>query len=166
MDGERFDDMRAGDGRRRKRRSLLRWLAKRLIISFVVMSVISLAGLGYMAHRNRMLVEDALRGLDAIADRLDGSDRDSAAEELRGLRTKLENLRETSGGYSERATRALERIRRRSEGLYLDAKKAIDGEADGEGSDDDDAPGGEGGASIPEADAPMTPPSAGDAPPE
>jgi plasmid stabilization system protein ParE len=137
MAGERFDGEGTGEGTRRKRGSLFGWLAKRLIISFAVMSLISLAGLGYMAHRNRMLVEDALRGLDAIADRLDGSDKDSAAEELRKLRTKLESLRETSGGYSERAKRALERIRRGSEDLYLDAKRAIDGDSDGGGTSAD-----------------------------
>jgi len=166
MAEERVDSEGASPGNRRKRRSLLGWLAKRLIISFVVMSIISLAGLGYMAHRNRMLVEDALRGLDAIADRLERSDGGSAAEELRDLRTKLESLRETSGGYSERATRALERIRRKSEDLYLKAKKAIDGEAGGEELGDDDAPGGDGGASVPEADAPTAAPSVDDAPPE
>lgn len=125
------------EGGRRKRRSLLGWLVKRLVISFVVMSLLSLVGVGYMVHRNQTLVEEALRGLDAIADRLEHSDKDSAAEGLRELRSKLESLREKSGGYSERAKRALERIRRESEDLYREAKEAIDG---GEGVGGTDAP--------------------------
>ncbi|MHC5057753.1 MAG: hypothetical protein ACYTKD_24035 [Planctomycetota bacterium] len=141
MSGSGGDGARQ-DGRR-KRRGLLGWLAKRLVISFVVMSLLSLAGVGYMVHRNRTLAEEALRGLDAVAEKLEQNDKDSAAEGLRKLRAKLERLREASGGYSERAKCALERIRSRSEDLYREAKEAIDGDegAGGTGAPDPDGGG-------------------------
>ncbi|MHC4249272.1 MAG: hypothetical protein ACYS9X_09110 [Planctomycetota bacterium] len=145
----------AGREGRRKRRGLLGWLAKRLVISFAIMSLLSLAGVGYMAHRDRTLAEEALRGLDAVAEKLEQNDKDSAAEGLRKLRAKLESLREASGGYSERAKRALERIRSRSEDLYREAKEAIDGEGS-DGVDKADPPdaGSAGDADASEADPP------------
>lgn len=125
----------AGAAPPRKRRSLLGWLAKRLIISFVFMSLLSLVGVGYMAHRNRTLVEEALRGLDAIADSLEQNDKDSAAERLRELRTKLESLSERGGEYSDKVKHVLGRIREKSEDLYREAREAINGSDGSEGDD-------------------------------
>ena len=133
----------------RKRRSLLGWLAKRLIISFVFMSLLSLVGIGYMAHRNRTLVEEALRGLDAVADSLEQNDKDSAAGKLRELKTKLEGLNEKGSEYSEKVKSVLGRIREKSENLYVEAKKAIDGNDNSDGTNEND--GSDGGA---ETDAP------------
>jgi hypothetical protein len=130
---------RSGDSegarRPRKRRSLIMWLARKLVISFVFMSLLSLVGVGYMAHRNRTLIEEALRGLDTVADKLEQNDRDSAAERLRELRTKLESLNERSGEYSEKVRLVLGRIREKSEDLYREAKEAIDGSGEKDAGD-------------------------------
>jgi len=118
---------RGAEGPRRKRRSILFWIVKRLAVSFVFMSLLSLVGIGYMAHRERTLAEEALRGLDAVAESLEQNDKDGAAKTLRDLRTKLDRLNETTGDYSEKVKRVLGRIRERSEGLYRKAREAIGG---------------------------------------
>jgi len=119
---------RGAEGAGRKRRSILFWIVKRLAVSFVFMSLLSLVGVGYMAHRERTLVEEALRGLDAVAESLEQNDKDAAAETLRDLRNKLDRLSERTGDYSDKVKLVLGRIREKSEGLYREAKDAIDGE--------------------------------------
>jgi len=111
----------------RKRRSILFWIVKKLAVSFVFMSLLSLVGVGYLAHRERTLAEEALRGLDAVAESLEQNDKDAAAETLRDLRTKLDRLSERTGDYSERVKGVLGRIREKSEDLYREAKEAIGG---------------------------------------
>ena len=126
---------RGAEGFGRKRRSILFWIAKRLAVSFVFMSLLSLVGIGYMAHRERTLAEEALRALDAVAESLERNDRDAAAETLGDLRTKLDRLSERTGDYSERVKGVLDRIREKSEGLYREAKSAID-ESEGDSETD------------------------------
>lgn len=123
------DDRTGGgaEGVRPKRRSILFWIVKRLAVSFLVMSLLSLVGVGYMVHREQTLTEEALRGLDAVAESLEQNDKDAAAETLRGLRTKLDRLSARTGDYSERVKGVLGRIRRESEGLYREAREAIGG---------------------------------------
>jgi hypothetical protein len=138
----------ARSGGRPKRRSILGWLAKKIIISLVFMSLLSLVGVGYTVHRKRTLIVEALNGLDSVADRLEQNDRDSAAETLRQLRTKLENLSDRGGDYSEKVKSVLRRIRDKSEDLYREAKEAIDG---GEGALETGAPDSHGDRNAPPA---------------
>jgi len=118
---------RGTEGVGRKRRSILFWIVKKLAVSFIVMFLLSLVGVGYMAHRERTLAEEALRGLDAVAESLEHNDKDAAAETLRDLRTKLDRLSERTGDYSEKVTHVLGRIREKSEDLYREAREAIGG---------------------------------------
>ena len=122
------DSSHADPEHRPRRRSLVLWLAKRVVVSFIVMSILSMMGIGYVVHRNRGIVEDALQGLDVVAERLEQNDKDSAAEALRDLQGKLEGLKETSGDCSERVRRVLGRIREHSEDLYLEATRALGGD--------------------------------------